>query len=55
MAQGAPETKLNKKERVSPDDGRVEWERPALHRLAANEAHSVRGAMGFDSVMDSGS
>jgi hypothetical protein len=55
MAQGTPETKLNKNEQVSNDDGRVEWERPALRRLAANEAQSKGGTMGFDSKEGSGS
>jgi hypothetical protein len=38
MTQGTPGTEFNSIEDVSPVDGRVEWERPVLFRLAANEA-----------------
>jgi hypothetical protein len=43
MTQGTPETEFNSIEEASPVDGRVEWERPVLFRLAANEADNNPG------------
>jgi hypothetical protein len=53
MTQGTPEPKLNMNE--TPDRGRLEWERPALRRLAASEAGSKEGTKGVDGNSSSGS
>jgi hypothetical protein len=53
MTQGTPETEFNSIEDVSPVDGRVEWERPVLFRLAANEADNNHPGPGNDGTSGS--
>jgi hypothetical protein len=42
------ESTLNKSEEYSANPGRLEWQRPTLRRLAANEAANTSSGSGTD-------